>query len=63
MIVYLIKKSNMGGSKFLEDAYVDLQAASLFCKDKTDEFTSYHPEPLAKKSVIDGSSLMVVYTN
>lgn len=54
MIVYLIKKSTMGGSEFLKEAYIDLQAASLFCENKKEEWTSYHPEKTSGEEISNG---------
>jgi len=57
MEVWLIKRSTMGGSSFIEDAYLDKGAARLVCEDLKEEWVGFDPvrrtgEKISKNRVI-----------
>ena len=61
MVVYLIKKSTMGGSAdFLEEAFVDSHTCVLRCKQMKEEWVSYEPikadgeEISGNRIIVDG---------
>lgn len=43
MKVYLIEKSTMGGSEFLQMAFLDKSTCELVCKEKDAEWVSHKP--------------------
>ena len=43
MNVWLIKRSTMGGSNFIEDAYLSKEAAKLVCEDLKEEWIGFDP--------------------
>lgn len=56
--VWLIKRSTMGGSEYLNDVYSNEEAALLKCEDLEEEWGSYHPEK-ARGEVISGGRIIV----